>query len=91
VLRGKVLRIQHEDLVEDLESHVRRVLDFCDLEFEPACIEFHKTERRIHTASSEQVRHLACAHPARARPIGGRALLLMCSTASWRIPPVQRN
>jgi tetratricopeptide (TPR) repeat protein len=55
-LPGKVLRIQHEDLVDDLEGNVRRILDFCRLEFEPACVEFHKTERRIHTASSEQVR-----------------------------------
>jgi hypothetical protein len=35
---------------------VRRILDFCDLEFEPACIEYYKTERNISTASSEQVR-----------------------------------
>ena len=38
------------------EGHVRRMLDFCGLEFEPACVDFHKTERRVHTASSEQVR-----------------------------------
>ena len=46
VLPGKVLRIRHEALVEDLEGHVRRILDFCGLNFEPACLEFHKTERR---------------------------------------------
>jgi tetratricopeptide (TPR) repeat protein len=56
VLPGKILRIQHEDLVGDLELHVRRILSFCDLEFEPACVSFHETQRRIHTASSEQVR-----------------------------------
>ena len=56
VLPGKVLRVQHEDLVDDLETHVRRILEFCGLEFEPACVEYHKTQRRIHTASSEQVR-----------------------------------
>jgi tetratricopeptide (TPR) repeat protein len=55
-LPGKVLRVQHEDVVEDLEANVRRILEFCDLDFEPACVDFHKTERRIHTASSEQVR-----------------------------------
>jgi hypothetical protein len=43
-------------VVEDLETNVRRILDFCGLEFEPACLEFHKTERRVHTVSSEQVR-----------------------------------
>jgi predicted Zn-dependent protease len=56
VLPGKVLRVQHEELVKDLGSNVRRILEFCGLEFEPACLEFHKTERRIHTVSSEQVR-----------------------------------
>jgi tetratricopeptide (TPR) repeat protein len=56
VLPGRVLRIQHEDLVDDLEGNVRRLLDYCGLEFEPACIEFHKTERSVRTASSEQVR-----------------------------------
>jgi hypothetical protein len=35
---------------------VRRILDFCGLDFEPACLEFYKTERSIRTASSEQVR-----------------------------------
>ncbi|MBS0578748.1 MAG: sulfotransferase [Proteobacteria bacterium] len=56
VLPGWVLRVQHEDLVEDLESHVRRILEFCGLDFEPQCIEFHKTRRSVRTASSEQVR-----------------------------------
>ncbi len=56
VLPGRVLRVQHEDLVNDLEGNVRRILDYCGLEFEPACVEFHKTERSVRTASSEQVR-----------------------------------
>ncbi len=56
VLPGRVLRICYEDVVEDLDGNVRRILDFCDLEFEPACIEYYKTERNIRTASSEQVR-----------------------------------
>jgi tetratricopeptide (TPR) repeat protein len=56
VLPGKVLHVQHEALVDDLESHVRRILEFCGLEFEQACLEYYKTERRIHTVSSEQVR-----------------------------------
>jgi hypothetical protein len=56
VLPGKILRVEHEDVVENLEANVRRVLDFCGLEFEPQCVEFYKTERSIRTASSEQVR-----------------------------------
>jgi tetratricopeptide (TPR) repeat protein len=56
VLPQPVLRVEHEDVVENLEANVRRILDFCGLEFEPQCVEFHKTERSIRTASSEQVR-----------------------------------
>ena len=56
VLPGQVLRVIYEDVVEDLEGQVRRILDFCGLEFEPACVEFHKTKREVRTASSEQVR-----------------------------------
>jgi tetratricopeptide (TPR) repeat protein len=56
VLPERVLRVQHEDLVDDLEGNVRRLLDFCGLEFEAACVQFHRTERSIRTASSEQVR-----------------------------------
>ena len=54
--QGRILRVQHEELVDDLEGQVRRLLDYCELGFEPACIEFHKTERSVRTASSEQVR-----------------------------------
>lgn len=56
VLPGKVLRVVYEDVVEDLEGNVRRILDFCGLEFEPACVEFFKSARSVRTASSEQVR-----------------------------------
>ncbi len=55
-LPGRVLRVYHEDVVNDLESSVRRLLEYCELPFEPACLEFHRTERSIRTASSEQVR-----------------------------------
>jgi len=56
VLPGRVLRVHYEDVVADLESNVRRVLAFCGLEFEPACLQFHRTRRNIGTPSSEQVR-----------------------------------
>ncbi|GLQ98009.1 tetratricopeptide repeat-containing sulfotransferase family protein [Dyella mobilis] len=56
VLPGRVLRVHHEDVVDDLEGSVRRILDFCGLPFEPGCLQFHKTERSVRTASSEQVR-----------------------------------
>jgi tetratricopeptide (TPR) repeat protein len=56
VLPGRVLRVTHESVVDDLEGNVRRILDFCGLAFEPACLAFHKTARSVRTASSEQVR-----------------------------------
>jgi len=56
VLPGFVLRVMHEDVVNDLETQVRRILDFCGLPFEQACLDFHKTERSIRTPSSEQVK-----------------------------------
>jgi tetratricopeptide (TPR) repeat protein len=56
VLPGRVLRVYHEDVVDDLEGNVRRLLDFCGLPFEASCLEFHKTARSVRTASSEQVR-----------------------------------
>jgi tetratricopeptide (TPR) repeat protein len=56
VLPARLMRVVYEDVVEDLEGNVRRILEFCGLEFEPACVEFYKTERSVSTASSEQVR-----------------------------------
>ncbi len=55
-LPGRVLRVHHEDVVDDLEASVRRILDYCGLPFEPGCVDFHKTRRSVRTPSSEQVR-----------------------------------
>ncbi len=56
VLPGRVLRVQYDDVVNDLESEVRRILDYCELPFEAACVEFHRNARAVRTPSSEQVR-----------------------------------
>ena len=56
VLPGKVLRVNNEDVIDDLEGQVRRILEFINIPFEESCISFHKTERSVRTASSEQVR-----------------------------------
>ena len=56
VLPGFVLRVQHEDVVTDVEYEVRRMLEFCGLPFEQSCVEFYKTDRSVRTPSSEQVR-----------------------------------
>ena len=56
VMPGFILRVQHEDVVDDLRGQVARLLAFCGLPFEEACVAFHKTERSVKTPSSEQVR-----------------------------------
>ncbi len=56
VLPGRVLRVQHEDVILDLETQVRRILDYCGLPFEQACVDFHENKRAVRTPSSEQVR-----------------------------------
>ncbi|RZO19769.1 MAG: sulfotransferase family protein [SAR92 clade bacterium] len=56
VLPGQVLRVQYEEVVADLDTQVRRILDYCGLEFEESCINFHETDRSVRTPSSEQVR-----------------------------------
>ena len=56
VLPGKVLRVNYEDVVADLETEVRRILDHCELPFEDSCLSFFETRRAIRTPSSEQVR-----------------------------------
>ncbi len=56
ILPNKILRVNNEDVIDDLEGQVRRILSFLELPFEDACISFHKTERSVRTASSEQVR-----------------------------------
>ena len=56
VLPGRIHRVIYEDLVEDMETQVHRLLDYCGLPFESACLQFHENERAVRTASSEQVR-----------------------------------
>ena len=56
VLPGAILRVQHEDVLRDLEGQVRRMLDFVGLPFEQACVEFHTNTRAVRTASAQQVR-----------------------------------
>jgi tetratricopeptide (TPR) repeat protein len=51
-----MLEVEYERLVQDPEPEVRRILEFCGLEFEPACLKSHKSKRAINTASYQQVR-----------------------------------
>jgi len=56
VLPGCIHRVIYERLVEDTEEEVRRLLDYCGLPFEDACLRFFENERAVRTPSSEQVR-----------------------------------
>ncbi len=56
VLPGRIYRVFYEDTVADTEIVVRGLLDYCGLEFEPACLRFFESDRPVRTASSEQVR-----------------------------------
>ncbi len=56
VLPGQVHRVIHEELVDDPETEVRRLLEFLGLPFDQACLDFHRNPRAVRTASSEQVR-----------------------------------
>jgi tetratricopeptide (TPR) repeat protein len=56
VLPGKVLDVQYEHVVGDLEAEVRRMLDYCELPWDDACLSYYESDRAVKTASSEQVR-----------------------------------
>jgi tetratricopeptide (TPR) repeat protein len=56
VLPGRIHRVLYEDIIEDTESQIRRLLDHCGLPFEERCLRFYENGRAVRTASSEQVR-----------------------------------
>ena len=53
---GAFLDVRYEDIVADQESEARRIIDFCGLDWDEACIGFHQSKRSVHTASVTQVR-----------------------------------
>lgn len=53
---GALLEVQYEDLIEDPETHARKLIDFCGLAWDPACLKFHESDRPVKTASVSQVR-----------------------------------
>lgn len=56
VLPGRVHRVQYENMISDTENEIRRLLDYCGLPFEDACLRFYETERAVRTPSAQQVR-----------------------------------
>ena len=72
---GVMLEVRYQDVVDDLEQQARRMVAYCDLEWDPACLAFHKTERSVRTMSHAQVRQpIYRSSVGRARP--PRELLL---------------
>jgi hypothetical protein len=51
-----LLEVDYEALVDDVDTQARRIVAHCGLPWDPACLEFHKTARPVHTASMVQVR-----------------------------------
>lgn len=76
VLPGRVFRVHYEDLVDNLDGSVRRMLAHCALPFDPACLAFHQTRRSVRTPSSEQVR----------QPITREAVAQWRHYAPWLAP-----
>jgi hypothetical protein len=56
VLPVPILEVNYEDTVNDLEAVARRLVEACGLEWEPRCLDFHRHERPVRTASVNQVR-----------------------------------
>ena len=56
VLPVPMLEVEYEQTVEDLEGVARKMIEFCGLEWDPACLAFHESKRTVRTASLSQVR-----------------------------------
>lgn len=65
-----VHEVVYEELVIDSEAKIRELLAFCGLPFEKSCLEFHKSERKVHTPSATQVRQPLRRDTARAHRYG---------------------
>jgi tetratricopeptide (TPR) repeat protein len=76
VLPGRIHRVHHESMVEDTETEVRKLLDYCGLEFEPDCLKFHENKRPVRTPSAQQVR----------RPIYREGLEHWRNFEAWLVP-----
>ena len=69
---GAMLEVDYETLVADFEPQVRRILDYCELDWDPACLSFYEHERTVLTASAQQVRQKLYSHAAgRTQVYGG--------------------
>ncbi|MFM7273690.1 MAG: sulfotransferase family protein, partial [Gammaproteobacteria bacterium] len=76
ILPGRFLALRHEAVVADLEGSLRRVLDFCGLDWETRCLDFRNDPRPVATMSAVQVRSAPGALPLRARSYAARLIAL---------------
>jgi hypothetical protein len=53
---GAVLDVRYEDVVHDLDGQARRIVAYCDLDWDARCLDFHRAARPVRTASANQVR-----------------------------------
>ena len=90
---GKVIRVFNEDMIADPDAEIRQLLESVDLPFEQACLDFHKTDRAVRTASSRQLSVLGCvlsggrALPARARTRRAPSSAIGSALSVHRAPP----
>jgi tetratricopeptide (TPR) repeat protein len=84
---ASVFESVYEELVADPERRIRKLLDFCGLPFEPACLEFHRTERDVRSPSAMQVREPLRRDTARAPRYGALLDPLRAALARYNPPP----
>lgn len=53
---GTILDVQYETLVDDFEAQAKRIIEYCGLPWDDACLHFHQTKRVVHTLSAAQLR-----------------------------------
>jgi tetratricopeptide (TPR) repeat protein len=74
-----LIEVRYEDVVDDLEGQARRLVAFCGLEWDAACLQFHKTRREVWTASAGQVR----------RPLYGSSVGRARAFTAWLGPLIE--
>jgi hypothetical protein len=61
-LPGRIYHLRYEEFLSDFETQAKRLIEHCGLPWDPACVEFHNSDRRVKTASASQVRQPLYTH-----------------------------
>lgn len=84
VLPGRIVHVQYEDLLQDPEGQIRRVVAACGLPWNDACLRFHESRRAVKTSSAVQVRQpLFTSSRARWRPYERHLSPLMAALGAY--------